>query len=644
MIALCTLILLILASLGAGAALLRCLTLHDRLDRIEGLGWAFALGFGTMGWSMFFLAVQGWLQIWYILTLCLCFLPGLRWLPHGREPAVQPVPTWRLILLSVIVSVILGQDVLEALAPPADADSLAYHFALPRHTLTAGHLVFIERALDATSPQLSQMTYMAALALGGERAMTLWAMVSGWGIAFLAFGLARRHLPVDWALAVSAAILSLPAMLYSGGTGQVEPRTAMFFFVAALAAGRCHSQGNLGWAAAAGLAAGFFAASKYTGLLTVFACGVALLATSGRWRMTLLYSLAVMVAGSQWYAWNAWNTGDPFFPLLYGVVPYHPQTTWTQEQAIYMKESLTPLENFVPKSLGWFLAYPFVAVMAGHPGFESSRTGFGVWPLLFLPFTLLAAWRLRKQARDHEMLWPGIIVFLVYSLWFFLGSSQRVRHYLPLIPIFMVILTVGAHRAGRLYSLTKPLWVSIAVILALQLAGQAMFSLKFVRHFVTGGDRDRYFVENVNFYDLVMWLDNHIDPTDKVLMPVREVDYLITQPSFQANRYIESAIDIRPQANDPVRFLAQLRRQGIKVIVSGPESGFAAGGESLDLLSRALVQQGCASGPQIVTTRGSIPSRTLSGGPSGQDRFYVYRVLEEECTLSLPARSPQKTD
>ena len=78
-------------------------------------------------------------------------------------------------------------------APPADADTLAYHFVVPRKFLLDATLNFIPRAIDGAVPLLVQMTYVPALALGGEGAATLWALVSGWAAAASATDMAKLN-------------------------------------------------------------------------------------------------------------------------------------------------------------------------------------------------------------------------------------------------------------------------------------------------------------------------------------------------------------------------------------------------------------------------------------------------------------------
>ena len=86
---------------------------------------------------------------------------------------------------------------MEGIAPPADADTLAYHFTIPKQFLEAGRIEFIPRALEGAIPLIVQMTYVPALGLGGEMALTLWTMATGWAAAALLFVLCRKHLGVN---------------------------------------------------------------------------------------------------------------------------------------------------------------------------------------------------------------------------------------------------------------------------------------------------------------------------------------------------------------------------------------------------------------------------------------------------------------
>src|SRR5439155_17538525 len=123
-------------------------------------------------------------------------------------------------------------------------------------------------------------------------------------------------LSLSWALALSVVLLTTPAVIYGGGTGHVETRTALFMLVGAFAVADGNRVGNPGAAIVAGLAAGFFLGSKYYGLFGATALGLVLIQRHSI-RPFILFCLTAAVAGGQWYAWNAAHTGDPLFPTLY---------------------------------------------------------------------------------------------------------------------------------------------------------------------------------------------------------------------------------------------------------------------------------------------------------------------------------------
>src|SRR6185436_15685191 len=178
--------------------------------------------------------------------------------------------------------------------------TLAYHFALPKQFLDAGHIAFVPRAGDGAIPMLVHMSYLAALGIGGERALTLWTMLSGWAVAGFLYVICRRYLDRGWSLAAAAVFLTIPAVIYGGGSGQVETRLALFALGGAMAAAEAVRTGQLRYAVLAGLFAGFFAAGKLTGLLFLPALGCVFL-LNRRWlALGAAFSAAAIIAGVQW--------------------------------------------------------------------------------------------------------------------------------------------------------------------------------------------------------------------------------------------------------------------------------------------------------------------------------------------------------
>jgi len=618
-----------LCCIGFGAATLRLFGTSENLSWGARACWSFALGTGVLGWLLFPAGVLGFFggtPLALLLTTGAC---GVIFL--GRPSAVIAWPRldWVQWMLLGLLSIAAAFDLLEGMSPPADGDSLAYHFQLAKQFLGAGRIEFVPRALDGAVPLLVQMTYVPTLGLGGEHALTLWTFVSGWGLGALFYTVCRRHLDITWSLAAVLVLVTTPAVVFGAGSGQVEARLAMFAIVAAVAAASALGSGLLRYAALAGLAAGFFMGGKYTGLFFVAATGFVLLAGRGWLARGAVYAGATLVAGGQWYGWNWYNTGDPVFPLLFGWLNYGDNGYWDADHAALLKQAFFGEEQAVAKTPLWFLLYPIMATLASPPQFESGRTGFGPYILLIFPFALAGLWKFRDRVARSPLAPVAAIVTVFFALWFFIGSSQRVRHLLPVLPLLLLVVTIGAGKwcdgPGRL----RPMATAVALTVAVQLAGAGIFGLGFARHVFADGSRDTFLRQNVADYVAVQWINAHLGPADRVYLTIRNLNYLIDIPIYYGHFAGEVLIDNRPAVYDPARFYRQLRNQGITHLLVAeevPPTGPAATGPQW----RGLMQMGCAETIKRLKV-GIFESRTLPALSKGERWDLILRLKDRTC-------------
>lgn len=549
--------------LGLGAAALRALGLDAGMSRGEQWTMGFAIGFGILGWLMFPLGVAGLVAPLPLTALLTAGAFGILLLKRPIGSSALPALDRVGITLVGLLAVALTFDLAEAVAPPTDADSLAYHYALPQRFLAAGRIEFVPEAIEGAVPLLVQLTYVPALGLGGELALTLWTMVSGWAPAALLFVLARRHLGLNWSLATALILLTLPAVVYGGGTGQVETRIALFVLVAAWGTARALQTGNARYAMLAGLSAGFFAASKYTGLLFVAAAGVVVV-LQRRWlRVGAAFAAAAVAAGFQWYAWNALHTGDPVFPMLFQWLGRDDLAFWDQSQDHLFKEQYFTVENPLPRSPWWFVLYPFKATVAfaGLP--DSGRVGFGPYGLLLMPFAMLGLWRFWDRVRRSPLLAYAGLTFLFYALWFFFGGSQRIRHLLPVLPLFLLCVTVSAERftAGGIGR--APLLAAVAASLLLQAGGYGLHALKYVRFLAGGADREAFLMRNVEGYVAAPWINTHLTNADRILITRRQLRFFIRVPYLYEHPFYQSGAVLGSIADNADALYRHMRRAGI---------------------------------------------------------------------------------
>lgn len=612
------------AALGYGAAVLAALRLLARLGPWERYPWAFAVGFGVLGWLGFPIGLAGLLSTSALLALCVVPLPAL-WL-LGRPGRVGGPDRLGWLLIAVLAAV-LGLDVVEALAPPSDADSLAYHFANPKLFLDAGGIVFIPRPLDGAIPMLVQMAYVPALAIGGERALMLWTMLSTWAGAALLFAVCRRHVGANPSLAVALVYLTMPAVVFGGGSGQTEPRLVLFALAAAVAVALSVRTNDPRFAALAGLAAGFFAGGKPFGLLFAAACGLVVV-LQRRWFVAgVAFSTAALVAGLQWYAFLSWHTGDPVFPMLFGALGLPDLPFWTQEFHAYFTEFTFRKESPLPTDLWRLFTYPFVVTFGGSAVLEAARTGFGVWPLLLLPFALAGVWRFRDRISSSDLTPMALVLALFYVAWWFGTPSQRVRFLLPMVPVLLVCLVVPAVRwAAPMPPVRRPLAAAFVVCAIVQCAAATVFAVNPLRYLLTGESRDSYLERTVSRYPVVTWLNASLGPNDRVLHTVRPFNYLLEVPYYFANTSAQMLIDLRPGANDPGRLWRQLRSLEITHVVR-----HVKGENPLQMLGDALRDSGCAKSVQMFPDMPVRVSRTLPGVGATRVSMEVLMLTPEGC-------------
>ncbi len=644
MTAFLTIAALSLACIGFGVAALAPFGLLTHRSTGERIALGFGTGLGLLGWLLFFPGIAGWMNSYPVMGLGLAgiLLGGLAWHRLDPPPPADPPEFSRYTpLLLAALAVVLFQDVLEAMAPPADADSLHYHFALPKKFVVEGIVSFVPRAITGAIPLLLHMTYSAAYALGGEGALTGWTMTTGWMAGWIFFVFARRHLSRDWSLAAALVFLTTPAMLYGAGTGQVEARIAMFVMISAFSAAEAIRTGSGAEAALAGATAGFYAAAKYMGLLFCAVAGLSMLVARNRIKCATLFFVAMLLAGGQWYLWNWLHTGDPTFPVLFTALNLPDSDIWTRSFDAWYRSQYISSENPVPHTIWSFLTFPFFALIGYPPQIEAGRSGYGPLPLLLLPFMVAGLWQIRKRLFGSPLAIAGLIALTFCVLWFWSGSTQRVRHILPGYPVALLCLLVLAQRWAARKGVLSLVALSLGLTIPIQMGAQVLQTWNYLPQAFGLESREAFLGRNANFHPAARWINENLSRTDKVLTSANELIYQIDVPVYHAHPVIQALVDLSPGNTDPALFLRQLRRLSIThIVLTGnvasdgsvlPEGRANTLGRFVD----ALLKGGCLELAKLQPMQ-QYASRTLSaaGLRTPQNvQGAVYRLRENTCTL-----------
>lgn len=626
--------------IGLGAVVLRLLRILDDFPLISAVVWSFAVGFGVLGWLIYFPAILGFLTTPILLILCALGACGVRILLRAklkpRAVLQNDATSWFLFAFLAYILVI---DFLEGMSPPADGDTLAYHFALPKWHLAKEMLVFVPRAVDGILPQLVHMTYVAALGIGGEQGLTLWTMLSGWMAGALLYDVCRRFIPHNWSLAVALIYLSIPAIIQSGGAGQVEPRIAQFALVSGVAAGMAVYRNSAAYAQLSGLCAGFFAGSKYTGLLFCLAGAVAMLVGEGRWKRIVLFSLFALVGGFQWYLWIWAKTGDPVFPMLYRVLGADPGL-WSAALDNAFHQVLNGAEAPFDKSFWGFVTYPFYSTFVDIPALENGRTGLGVTAVILAPFAFGWMAFVWKRNATSPLFISGLIAFLFFAFWFFGGSPQRVRHLIPIITLVLMCLSVAAFRCTERARLQTPLAAGLGLCILIQMGGQAVYGINYARHVLTTETRDEFLRRNVSLYSLVSWFNEQRKAEDKLLVFNRELLYLVNGDVVMSHGTAQQMYNFVLFDDRPEKLYRELLKGGITHILAqgqeDPSANIRQDVVALVPLAPTLRKFFLSSCLRVVhqTSVSRFSSRTLPSLGAHESSFALYRLQKESCGLS----------
>ena len=622
------------ACFGFGAAILKALNTNKFNMPLEHLAWAGTIGMGLLGWLMFFVGLAGaYTPVIFVFTLGLgcCGLIFFRPAPVVTEinwaPSL-PLNSISFTLLFLIAAV-FTLDIIEALAPPTDADSLAYHYAIPSQFLDAGKIVFIPRAVDGATPLLVQMTYLPVLSLGGDQALTLWAMLSGHLLTLLLFTVARQYMNTTWSLALIFLLISSPAFIYGSVNGQVEVRNAAFVLASAIALVQGIKTSQIRWFIVAGITAGFFMGAKYIGLFYVAAAGLSLLICKPSYRPIIAFSLSVAVSGTQWYFWIWLNTGDPVFPALYGLVPYSNPMIWNKEINEFFKYRLEHGENTLPKTPLWMLAYPFIATFANNPILQGGRVGFGITAFILAPAAIFAAYTYRHHFMRHPLRPIVSIVLIFYMLWYFIGGSQRVRHFMPIYPLALFVLMFAATKWATMKTHARLIGAMLVPVIAMQIGAQIIYAREAITYQFDNVSKTTYLLRNVSDFGLVPWINANLPENAHVLSNLRQLEYHM-KPKMFFHDDDQALIEVQTPMKSPVGFWRQMRNQNIThalvLVAPGNE------GDQKNQIWKVLMLHDCG----IIVHRGrtmAITSRALKTLGTNPKEAFVIKLTPESCTF-----------
>jgi len=431
------------------------------LDPAAKFGVGGLLGLGALGTLTFFLGLlPGGFQ-WGIALVGAWGLGGLGYLAVVRKEFKLSKPDGPALvaILALLALSLLALVCVLTPSPIEDWDTLAYHLAVPKQWLAAGHMVYIPSLHQSNFPDVVDGLYVWGLTWGGQAGAKMFSfsflllgMVS-------VFGLTRQRYKGGAGWWAAIAFASVPAVLWESGTAYIDHAHGLFaglgIVFAALAAEANSDTGEGAlldrsylWLSAAML--GLATASKYTGLVTLFlVCLVLFAFCAGRKRASegfkaaLLVGLVGLAIGAPWYAKNIIQTGNPVYPFLSSKFPTR---DWDQKRAeIYQGEQKKfgvgrGVENVDPLDPtafgGAVLGLAYQPGRYVNPG-ETQGMGTPTGAVGMAICAALVLWAVSGRRKKFESV---ILACTALDLvaWFFL--SQQSRYITTLAPPSAILL------------------------------------------------------------------------------------------------------------------------------------------------------------------------------------------------------------
>lgn len=322
-------------------------------------------------------------------------------------------------------------------AGPSDSldwDSLAYHLAVPKLWLQHGQIDHISFIHHSNFPFLVDNLYLFGLQWGGAAGAKAFSPCYVFFGCLTIFGLVRQWFGKPAAWWSTLAVIGIPTVLWESGTAYIDAAHGIWAGLGILLAARWSATQNKSELALACLCLGCAAASKYTGLQTVFAVSLCIalfhLRSNGA-RFSIqkaaLVGVVSIAMASPWLFRNVVNTGNPVFPFFYEKFG---GKNWDQFSAdIYRDEQQTFGVGRTETGRDWGQIGHAVLGLGFQPGRYTNprQTEGGGFPTGALGFVFLAsgiAWCLSGKVKRFE----GFVLASVgisFLMWFALSQQSR---------------------------------------------------------------------------------------------------------------------------------------------------------------------------------------------------------------------------
>ena len=479
-----------------------------------------AMGLGLLSLILFAMAASHHLRVVYTHVVCfLLAMIGLWVVVRAGVFAViarpkdknWPKPSWKAVVW-ILAFICLALFVLiPAMAPPSgsDWDSLAYHLSVPKLFLQHGGFYYIDFMSHSNFPMLVEMLYTPALSVNEPSGAKMVHYLYGVLLVLAVVMLVRKHLPgVSSSSALrqaqdaglrqasgsraaplaALAIAGMPIVMWEATTAYIDLATALYTAIAVYLLLDYLDKPELRSLVWCGVAAGFAASTKMTGLALIPMLVVWLvvdqtfrrkagdlspgpspgkggeleagtetghyeggkagtetghyerIAEVGRYGRVIKHALILAGVGllvcSPWYIKSLIYTGNPVYPFFYSIFGGN---DWTHELA--QNYTASQARFGVGHDFASFVLLPFDLTFHSEKFYDTA--GLFLGPILLVAVPLLFAARCWSR-KLKGLLW---FFFAQMVIWFVL--TEQSRYLIPAFAILAVIIAAVAYSDER---------------------------------------------------------------------------------------------------------------------------------------------------------------------------------------------------
>ena len=472
---------------------------------------------GGLSFAVFFLGITGLLSPAFLVIALAAsagsFIYSCKGVSFQRLKGMSLAE--KLLLAACVLSVLSILPL--ALMPPTVRDELIQHLALPKLYIGAGRIWEIRQIGFSYLPQNIDLLYLIPLALGSDIAPRLVHLLFAVMTAGLVYSFILPRAGRAYALAGFFIYMTTPLVFNLSRMAYIDNGAAFYSMLSFMAALRFAEEGSLKWLAVSAAAIGLGLGAKYNVLLSFFLIGLFIAAVSYKnkgipeaIKKSAFFIAVALAVLSPWLIRNYAWTGSPFYPLFEAAA-----ASVGRGEGLHVTGEMAPVgKRFLLYGEG-ALDLILLPLRIFWEGADNSIEKFdGVLNPLFLAFIPLA---FLKKDRDAKLL-------LAFSIFFFALAALTVdlvtRYLMPVIPVIIILVTLGIRNGFGAGSLKWPAAIAAAALVAFNVNYAVGLYQKTgaVSYFAAGMDREGYLKATLPDYAVVSFGNAELPQDSKVML------------------------------------------------------------------------------------------------------------------------------